>query len=522
LKLVDLAKVVKMPGVSGDLISGDLISGDLIGANWVLTAGGSDLNSIDMRSQYHLARLHMAGETADTVDAAATLHDGVLQLNPLVARRGKGSLTTTASLDLNTHGSLMTQTTIDRWPFDLSSVSQALLSAQANVNIDLNAARTGGSGTLAASIDVVRQAGQQTDTIAHAELEADLRNRAIEVTSLAGNVRRGSFSGISKVDIDKPLQATGALQWKDIDGAALVDAVPALVGLGGTFSGTVNIAPAIHELRPLEPVRVDISLASDGGHFRSIEIGRSGLPMIAVLYANTDRAVLDHSNFYIAGGTVHLWSRISGEGGLSDQTLIDFDNLDLDQLMHADPAMTQSDPGILSGHLALVRSGPGADKLLAIGHVDLNQTDLAHVGPIAALYDVMHVSRGGSRPAGNGSIDLDFEQNTLHVSSFRLDNRGVEARGVASVGPINYTHLGATVIGGQVVGDARPFKDISLPLLDNFDDIFTALQGGLTPIDILGTVAKPRYVPASIANISAALRQLIVGDARASRQAGQQ
>jgi hypothetical protein len=34
------------------------------------------------------------------------------------------------------------------------------------------------------------------------------------------------------------------------------------------------------------------------------------LAMHAVAYLNTDRAVLDHSDIYLAGGQAHVWARI--------------------------------------------------------------------------------------------------------------------------------------------------------------------------------------------------------------------
>jgi hypothetical protein len=53
----------------------------------------------DVHSEYHLDRF-AEGFTADTVDIRATLHNGMLRIDPLLAKRGDGTLTTTASFDL--------------------------------------------------------------------------------------------------------------------------------------------------------------------------------------------------------------------------------------------------------------------------------------------------------------------------------------------------------------------------------------------------------------------------------------
>ena len=134
-------------------------------------------------------------------------------------------------------------------------------------------------------------------------------------------------------------------------------------------------------------------------------------------------------------------------------------------------------------------------------------------GPLAKLYDIMHAGGGASnRPNGSGSVDLAFEQNILRVTGFRFFNRGIDARGLFRVGPLNYENLDKTSIGGQVVGTARLLKGSRLVFLSDFDSLYAALAGQLTTVNVSGSVENPKYTQATLADIGNAMKQLLVGD----------
>jgi hypothetical protein len=518
LSLEELSKVAKVPGITGEIAS----------AKWSLVTWGTSLDAIDMTSEYHLAGVSAHSISADKIDANATLHQGVLQLNPLVARSGDGTTTTTATFDLNNARHLITETTVDHWPTPLITGAAAVTSAHTNLDIDLKypkpaslsaGTQIGASGTLTATTDFLIHTGAKTTTLAHSHLDADIHNRAIEIKTLAGNVLNGTFTGEMNLDLNRPLEATGQVRWQNLDATTLATVIPGLSGFVGNFSGTITVAPATHEPRPLLPVRVDVNVASEGGHFRSVNIGGNHLLALhAVAYADVDRAILDHSDLYVAGGVVHGWGRVGTEGGVSSQVTMDFDNLDLNQLAHIEPSIKNPMPGRLSGHIGLIRSGPSASQLLAMGHLNLTQTDLVNFGPIAALYNIMNVGGGGTKPTGYGTVDMAFEQSTLRVTSFRFFNRGIDAYGVPTVGPINYTDFDLTPIGGQIAGTARPLKDTRVPLLADFDQVFSAFQSNLSTINIGGTIGNPSYTIATLADIGNAMRQLLVGSAESGQK----
>lgn len=501
LPIEEVGRFAKIKGISGEVSS----------AKWTAKISSPDLAGVELQSEYHLIKPALGAFSADTIDANATLHDSVLQVNPLLARSGAGSLKTTASMDLKRPPELVTETTVDRWPYAISDSVVAQLSAHSALDVDLHSSQIRATGSLNATTDVLLTNAE----LAHLELDAGIRRRTIEIQQLRGNVLSGTFTGSAAMDLDKPLQATGRFVWQNIDLASCAKMFPAADGAGGIVSGALTLAPA-RDPRPLEPVRIDINLASFGGHYRSLRIGDGALlAMHAVAYANTDRLVLDHSDLLLGGGVLHFWGRVDDRGGRGISTLavVDFQNLQLDELAHINPKISKPMPGVLSGRIGLVRSGPHANQLLGQAHINLTQTDLVNFGPLAKLYDVMNVGGGTSnKPNGSGSVDLAFEQNILRVTDFRFFNRGVDARGLFRVGPLNYDNFAKTPVGGQVVGTARLLKSSRVAVLSDFDTIYSALAGQLTTVNMSGSIENPKYVQATLADIGTAMKQLLVGD----------
>ncbi len=499
LPVEEVAKVAKLDGIAGTVSS----------ASWrieIPASGG--LNQVTMDSRYEVRDLSAFGFKVDKVEAVATLENEVFKVIPLIAASGDGRVNTTVMYDLNNPRHIQTEINVDKWPY--GTPGGALLTLFANAKLDIDLKEKGVSGPFNASLDMLIH----NTPLAHADLASDLRGRILEIHKLQGHVLNGTFNGLATVDIDKPLEAHGQIQWMDVDAAALTPLTPALNGVGGKYSGTITLGPA-RDPRPLEPVRIDINVDADNGHFKSVRIGGNGLFAVhAVAYANIDRAVLDHSDIHIADGLVHIWAR-GGRGLISQAAQIDFENLQLDQIAHLDQTRVSTMPGLISGRFALVGSGADPSKLLGQGKIEMAKTDLGNFGPIASLYAIMNPG-AGSVPNGTGTITMALEQNQLRITRFSYYNRGIDARGIFTVGP-NIWNLPNTPVSGQVVGTAQPLKNTRLPLLADFDQVFGALQGSLTTINVLGPdMSQIRYVPAAVSEMGDSLKSILVGDAKSS------
>ena len=500
------------------------VQGQLASAHWRVTAAGLGLGKIDLTSEYHLTGLAAGGLTVDAVDARASFHDGVAKLDPVVAYNGDGEADLSVVYALAQPSRVRTRVAVKNWPFPLGSALGGTTEARANANVDLGVDLRikGAVGSATAAVDVLLHPAvggvrAPVQTLAHAQLAADVRGRTMDLTDLSGRVLNGTFQGQAQIDLGKPLEAAGRLEWAGVDAGALgpITGNKALDDLGGKFSGTVTIAPS-RDPRPLEPVRIDVNVAAADAHFRSVMLGDPNRLLMthAVVYANVDRVVLDHSDIYLGGGIVHLWGRVGRSLG-SQQVLVDYNDMSLDQLAHLAPGQTTGPvPGVVSGTFRVIRSGPGLNAITGGGHADLIAADLVNLKAIRKLYDLLQASNGGLQPVGQGGVDFALEAGTVRVSSFRFYNRGIDAKGLLTVGPVDPTDVMATRLGGQVVGTERLFKNSRLPLIGDFDSTFSALQGSLTALNISGTLAAPTVGQAAAADLGNGLRELVVGDAQ--------
>jgi hypothetical protein len=489
-----LAQLAKVSGLSGQVAE----------ASWELEIPRPiNLNQIRMQSEYQLVGLNVKGIDIEKAAARISLRDGYLKLDSLEARTGKGLATASMTYDLNDRERLDLVANLNQWTFGTPGGASVRLSADTKLAIDLS--RKSALGPIKATADLLLN----NAPLGHTEMVAALRGRVLDIKTISGTVSSGNISGMANIDMDRPMEAQGRIQWAGIDAATMGAISPELKGLGGTYSGTITLAPAL-DPRPLEPLRIDINMSASGGHFRSIKIGDGLVSVHAVAYANTNRAVLDHSEIKIAGGVVHIWARL-GRDLVSQIAQVDFENLQLDQIAHVNPAQAGAMPGLLSGQFAVIGSGNDLDELVGNGKIRLTHTDLGNFGPMAALYNAMNHGSGGVNTSGVGLADLTLEQSVLKVTNFRFFNRGIDARGLFSIGP-SVWDLHEAQAGGQVTGALRPLKNSRISFLAELDELSSSLQGALTTINISGTVGQPKYNLAAFSQLSGALKELIRGD----------
>jgi hypothetical protein len=542
------------------------VTGQLTTAHWRLTAAGLGLGDVNLASEYRLDNVNVAGSLpVDSVDAQASFHDGSFHLGPVTARSGTGTTDVAVDYALRTPNVIHTHVVVNQWPYPLGSALGGPTEARANAQVDLDvnlptqsmaagtaatpvtgamvaapaptaAAASAGPAPLAGGIQAAGSASTDVDVIlhptvvgrsipqvlAHASVKAKIQGRVLTLTEVAGRLLNGKFDGQFQADVDKPLEAAGRLQWQDIDAGALgpLTGNKALDDLHGKFSGTVTVAPS-RDPRSLEPVRIDVNVASsDDARFRSVRLGDDERLLMAhaVAYANIDRAVLDHSDIYMAGGIVHLWGRV-GRALSSQSVILEYAGLKLDQLAHMAPAQcTGPVPGTVDGTVRAVRSGPELAALIGGGHADIVNADLVNLKAVGTLYQLLNADHGDLQPVGQGSADFALEAGTLRLTNFGFYNRGVDAHGLLTVGPVDTVDAMNTRLVGNVVGTLRYLKNSKLSFLSDFDDTLATIEGGLTNVNIRGTLANPDIKPGSLDDIGSGLQELLVGDARQQQQ----
>lgn len=478
------------------------VSGQLTHAQWKINANPANLAKLHVDSTYALSNIadeSIPNLVINHVNAVGTVNDGDISLKPINITSGTGKIDGSITTTLADYNRVQAEFHVHQFPFSAGGAT-AKTTADTKLVIDLKTKTI--TGPLTATTNVVYNGVR----LMHAVLDSALRDRTLTVKSLAGNVLNGTFQGHSKFDLDKPLTAHGQFRWYNIDSAALVAVNPLLTGVGGKYSGTVTIGPA-SQPKPLEPVRIDVNVSAQNGHYKTVEIGQHGLFAVhAVAYVGVGRFVLDHSDIDVANGTAHLWARIDR----GQDIILSFDKLQLNQLAHVVNSIKGPYPGIIGGQISVVASGADLNTINGQALVNITQSDLANFAPLALMYNTLNLG-ANPKPIGYGKVVMSFEKKTLKVDQFNYFNRGIDAIGRFKVGPL-VMPVNSTPVTGLVVGTAQVLKNSRVQILSDFNDLFASAQGNLTTIAVDGTIGHIHPFAEAAAQVASQFNEILTGD----------
>lgn len=505
---------------------------------------------------------------ADQATFKTSLQDGRLDIAPITLRKGNyGRIDAHAALNLIEWRQITAGANLAAWPLDLPG--EVVLQAWGGADpIQITLPDAGAQAPDARKLRVTTNANLRASVALRQQPEGEVRvlasmqGRSVDLRSVHGNIFGGTVQGDGVTDLDHPFQSRFSLAWSKLQAARAVQLYPQLKGLAGTFGGRLRLGPATTP-RPLEPLALDVSITSNEAHWRTVRIGDGELHAFVgtnhLIGSDTQRSIL-----HLADGTVDLWLSMRRHPDVQitprDQRVLTgytqwiqmnfgLDNLDVDQFVQAFDPDHAPGLGRLGGSFTLlsaphekdvvqlatvstkVPAGPGAagaaakaaaaqqqsllQYLLATtsldGKVTLDKSNLAQFGPIAVLFNAMHLGADVRQPTGTGSVALHMEQGRLQVKDLHYFNRGIEVRGLADLEQMWL--FPANPIQGTVVGTARPLKSIRLPLIHEADAILAALQGQLTTIQFQGTLNGAKtYQILSLKEMGTQLRNMILGE----------
>jgi hypothetical protein len=454
-----------------------------------------------------------AGRAAGTM----SLRDGTLRIDVSDMRERDGRATALITSDLRTPRTWNVRANLQHWPLEVPRPEASLLvSGSADLRADF--AQRAAFGTARADIDLAR-AGADVGTIA-LDLAAD--GRTLHARQIDARVLGGAVEGSATLPIDRPIEARAQLAWRDVEAARLSTWIPRLEGFSGVYSGELHVGPS-QDPRALGPLRIDLSLRAPDGGYRAMALTALELsafvnaaardPSAAGQAPERWRIVTRDAKAQLAEGRADVFARLSqrSDRTLSAQAHVRFENLSLDQLVHASNPQADPMPGRLAGQLTLAGDPREPRRVFGDANVELLESDLANFDPIGFVYDVMRVGAPrGEGPSGTGRVQARLEAEAIQISSLYYFNRGVEVRGVGAVGEI-FT-LPDSPISGTLVGTARPLRDLKLPFMADVDEIFSVLQSNATTVAVSGTLREPNVRPTTLDQISDTLRAMLLGD----------
>jgi hypothetical protein len=511
---------------------------------------------------------------ADDVTFTTSVKDGIFKIDPLRLTRGNyGKIEAHAQVALDQWRQPTASVAFTAFPIDIpaealqlqlwggSNSIKVYLPQAESTDADARKLRVATDLNIRSVVAINNQPEGEIRTDAH------MNGRVITLKS-SGELLGGTIGADAVADIDHLHTQTRAnATWKEIQSDRIVHLYEGLKGFGGTYSGSAHILPAPVP-RALEPLAVDVYLQSAKGHWKAVNIGDAELHA----FLGEHRFIASDaqaSMIHLAGGTINPWFSSSDHldtiplpnGGaqingitVSNQLNFMLHDLQIDQFVEAfDPGHS---PGLgkLGGKLFLLSaptrqiksptqaiaatgpatapSGAAADaarkqealhKLLQSTTVDGNlvvtESDMGNYGPIAALYNFMHLGADVHKPTGRGTVAMRMEEGNLHISDFHYFNRGIEVRGVATV-PQTWL-LEDSPIEGSAFGTLSPLKNIKLPLFSELDAVLSGLQKNLTTIEFKGIVvnATKDYVRlVSLSQIGKELHGILVGELGENRQ----
>jgi hypothetical protein len=491
LSLGDMAAVGKSKAVDG------ILSGE-----WSFEFPKLDRNQARMRGHFGIQNLAAGPALAEEVGGDMSLENGVLKADPVRLKHKDGRAEVQISTNLNQPTAVDLGATLAAWPLDVPAAKANVLSwGDAKLAVDLKKLAAVGPINLRANVAISdRQVGD-------AKVRVQVRGRVAEVTDIDASVLGGKAVGHAMVDVDHPLAATALIEWKDVDAAQVSELWPRTAGLAGKYGGVIQVAPST-DPRALEPLHVQIGLRPNGGNYRGVDIHDSQFSV----YADKDRVVMDYGLVHMADGELRVFARATKHPGdlLFSNLILDFDNLNIDKLVHAVKYKAKPYPGKLSGNLSVMGNPAKRDQMVGEATVKITDSDLVSWPPLKAMYDLMHLGLNPQKPTGHGSIAARIEQGNLSITRAYYFNRGIEARGVIDVKRI--WDMPDSPISGQIVGTAQPLKNTKLPFLADINDVMKSLQATTTPIGVRGTVFEPEAYAIVFQELGDVMKRFLTGD----------
>jgi len=459
---------------------------------------------IQASGQFDVREFTAPGFVAPQVTGRIQLADGALRFDTIEARNGGGVMHATAATTLSRASAWDITADVSDWPYRIHQAdADMLLTGKAQLGLDLVRKTATGPLNLSAALDA------RGTPLGTASLDARFTGRQLDVDRFALDALDGTVRGRGSYGFESPLRTAVDLSLTNIDARKLALYVPQMRGIAGKLDGVIVSGPDDNP-RALEPWRLNVSLRAVDGRCGDLPWERVDL----TAYANNSRAVAESLHLRVADGEVRGFGRISrhNQGVVTSQLQLSFDNLNLDQIVHALEPRADSMPGRLSGIITL--AGDPRDPRSVFGNLLLNltQANLVNVDAVALLYNLMRVGAKTDQPTGHGTARARIENNMLDITEARIFNHGVEMRGIGVIREL--FKIPDSPINATLVGSARPFKDINFPFFASMDQMFSVLQSNVTTVRVNGTLRNPQVRSATFDEVNSSLRLILLGEAR--------
>lgn len=455
-----------------------------------------------------------SGFHADSISTNLTVRNGRLRLDPLDLTEGTGRAQCVAEADLVRPAYWYLTAAVDDWPVRIEGADGSILFDGKTTQLQIDLSNRAAYGELWTSTEF--SSGGSRVGAASIDLVAD--GRTVYATRIDADLLGGAITGRAKVDLQRPMQSTAKIDWRDLDTSRLRVWFPELEELSGRFTGGLTAGPA-QGPNPLAPLQIAFRLDAPDGAIGAIALRNINLNA----FVNLERPgmwlhlVTPDASLGLAGGDVEMFARLTIRDDGTRALLMtgEFQRLSLDQIVHAVDPTADRMPGLLSGRYMLGGDPRVPREVFGETYVALDEADLDNSDPLELLYKSTHVEGPRRSPLGTGFVRARLENRNIEVTRLFLLTRGLEVRGTGTIYdvfmlPDSEMHL-------MLVGMSRPLKAIRLPFMATADQIVTAIQTSATTVEVGGTVREPSMRLTSFENLTQGMRSMLLGDAQTAK-----
>lgn len=503
----------------GELLEEPELEGVLTRASLRVTAPSSRLRELVAVADASGADVRLRMFHAEAFNAQATLSKGSFELRP-VLREKEGTITSVVKGNLDFEQPISYETVIQAFPVPLLE-AQPSNSPWIGSVLDGRAAGTlllGSEGARAAA-EVTAAVTQGDWSILSLDLEVSASAKQIQVSRSQIKTLGGELEASGIVELQDLNKTTFDASFEQFNVSTLGLVYPVLDDVQGRFAGTLSVHPSSGE-RPLGATEIKFALRPTDARFRSISLG----PVDAVAYATYDsteqfRIVTESVALNVAGGSIKPFARLSRDqsGAIGQLVTVDFEKLDLDQLVRSFDDDGKPISGRLAGTAQLFGVAQSIDTLSGAGTIRLTESDLGNFGPVSALYSILSVGTAGSQPTGEGAISVQLEGGNLRINEASYFNRGVDARAYGTV-RVAADLESASIDNVIVIGSLQPLRAIKLPLFGDLNDVLSTLQSSVTALEVSGPIKQPKIRQVGLTEVGSTFRKIILGNADSNQR----
>jgi hypothetical protein len=421
---------------------------------------------------------------ADRAHGKLRIANGLARFDEILLERDGGRAEAGVELRIDNPQFVFIDLTSRQWPVRLEG-NPVLMYADAKAGLRVDVVKRTADGEIRLSGPVLLKEQE----LARVRLVAYMEEQTLHVQELYAEALGGTVEGRAQIQVNRWIDSSASLRWQGIRPRMLQTWVPQFERFEGAVSGFFEAETSPPSARPPEPMRFALWAEVDDGWFGPAAVDSCRITG----HLGETRLLIDGSELRILDGQVKTRVRISTHEDVRYGNLAaDFNDLNLDQIVHVANPEAMRHIGYLSGTASLLGSSAVLAKdfspLQGEARISLTKSDLGNNSIIGSLYSTLNLQFGSQEPNGTGDVTIRLEGPSLRIPSFMYFNRGVEVRGAGQIDNLN--RGGESPVTGFAVGSTRVLKGINLPGVRSLDRLLATFQSGAASVSIGGTLAQ--------------------------------